>query len=145
MTQSLLESSIPHEYYLGDLPGNIQYNKSKSEIIATHDISDDDTRGYELAEHSIENKLRTLTHTKNPDDYKVLLVMKRVDGEAIWLKVAFEHKQTGDIALLTCSNGLQNFVQGRPMKSHCDGWYVGRYRMCAPMCFWRELKNRLTV
>ena len=53
---SLAKSSIPHEYYLGDLPGTLQYNKSPSEILNISNITPDDTLGFVLDEHTIENK-----------------------------------------------------------------------------------------
>jgi hypothetical protein len=147
-------SSTPHSYYHGDFQGTLQYHKSKAELIAINEFNDTETNGFVLEEHTLENKRRVLPHTKNPDDYKIILAMKRTTPDPMeagaiieWLKLALEHKETGEIALLTASNNERNITsQGnRAIKSNEPGWFVGFYRMSAPMCFWKELKNRLTV
>jgi hypothetical protein len=142
---SLRLSSIAHEYYLGDLQGTLQYKKTKDDILNIDNIKDDDSIGFTLEEHSVENKARVLPHTKNPEEYKVLLIMKRNVGEEIWLKAALQHKETGLIALMTATNGEENITNkgNRPLKSNDKEWFVGFYRMAAPMCFWKELRNRL--
>jgi hypothetical protein len=144
-TIALRESSTPHSYYFGDYQGTLQYKKSKDELISLTDFNDDVTNGYELDSHSLENKLRALPHTRKPEDFKILLVMKAVRNEEIWLKFALENKNTGSIALLTTTNSKENITRlgNRAIKSHDSEWYVGFYRMAAPMCFWKELKNRL--
>ena len=147
-------SSSPHSYYHGDFQGTLQYHKSKTELIAITDFSDTETNGFVLEEHTLDNKRRVMPHTKNPDDYKIILAMKRTTPDPmepganiVWLKLALEHNETGEIALLTASNNERNITnQGnRAIKSNEPGWFVGFYRMSAPMCFWRELKNRLIV
>ncbi len=72
-------------------------------------------------------------------------MMKREDGEAIWLKAALMDMDTGKVALLTSTNARENLErEGHQAATTLDGaWFVGRYRMCAPIVFWRELKNRL--
>ncbi len=142
---SLALSSIPHEYYLGDLPGTLQYKKTVEEIININNTNDEETLGFVFEEHSSENRARVLPHTQNPDDYKLLLVMKRLVGEEIWIKAALQHKETGLITLMTSTNKEENILQhnNRSLQSNDKEWFVGFYRMAAPMCFWKELQNRL--
>ena len=139
-------SSIPHEYYLGDLPGNLQYSKDIQEIIDT-DLPDDmETCGYVLCEHSLENLRRVTPHTQSRTNWKIILMMRKdaEDGE-IWLKAALLNRDTGKIALLTSTNDYNNIERrgNRSMRTIEGTWAVGRYRMSAPIYFWRELKNRL--
>lgn len=139
-------SSIPHEYYLGDLPGNLQYAKSSEEIINAELQDDDNDCGYQLCEQSIENLNRCLPLSQRKNEWKILLMMRseREDGE-IWLKTALLNKRTGNVALLTSTNSENNILRrgNRSVKTVEGNWFVGHYRMSAPICFWRELKNRL--
>lgn len=139
-------SSIPHEYYLGDLPGNLQYAKSSEEIINSHLEDDANDCGFQLCEHSLENLNRCLPLSQQKKEWKILLMMRReMEGGEIWLKTALLNKRTGNIALLTSTNAENNISRrgNRPVKTVDGNWYVGHYRMSAPVCFWRELKNRL--
>jgi hypothetical protein len=139
-------SSIPNEYYCGDLPGNLQYKKDKDELInlATEGI-DEETRGFKLCEHSIENLRRIVPQTQAKKKWKILLMMSRDDGDEIWLKAALLNTDTGKIALLTSTNSRENLERrnNRAIKTVDGSWFVGHYRMSAPIVFWRELKNRL--
>lgn len=139
-------SSIPHEYYLGDLPGNLQYAKSCEEIINSHLEDDENDRGFQLCEHSLENLNRCLPLSQQKKEWKILLMMRAErEGGEICLKTALLNKQTGNIALLTSTNSENNILRrgNRSVKTVDGSWYVGHYRMSAPVCFWRELKNRL--
>jgi hypothetical protein len=142
----LSESSIPHEYYLGDLPGMLQYKKEPEEIINCVIPNDLHDRSFQFCEHSEENLRRVLTLSQRNIRWKILLMMKadRGDGE-IWLKAALENIETGKIALLTSSNKAENILKrGNRIAKTVDGeWFVGHYRMSAPIVFWRELKNRI--
>ena len=140
-------SSIPHEYYLGDLPGNLQYAKSSEEIINSHLVDDENDCGFQLCEQSLENLNRVLPLSQQKNEWKILLMMRsdeRADGE-IWLKAALLNKRTGNVALLTSTNAENNILRrgNRSVKTVDGNWYVGHYRMSAPICFWKELKNRL--
>jgi hypothetical protein len=123
-------SSIPHEYYLGDLPGNLQYAKSSEEIINSKLEDDDNDCGYKMCEHSLENLNRVMPLSQKKNDWKILALM---------------NLQTGNVALLTSTNSENNLLKrgNRSVKTVDGNWFVGHYRMSAPMCFWRELKNRL--
>lgn len=139
-------SSIPNEYYFGDLPGNIQYNKTKADLIAlVTDGIDEETRGFQFCSHSIENLYRVIPYTQRKKNWKILLMMNRDDGDEIWLKAALQDTDTGKIALLTSTNSKENLLRrnNRAVKTVDGTWFVGHYRMSAPIIFWRELKNRL--
>jgi hypothetical protein len=102
--------------------------------------------GFQLCEHSLENLNRCLPLSQQKKEWKILLMMRReMEGGEIWLKTALLNKRTGNIALLTSTNAENNISRrgNRPVKTVDGNWYVGHYRMSAPVCFWRELKNRL--
>ena len=145
----LAETSISHEYYLGDLPGRLQYKKSKDEI-ADLDTSnnDEDTCGFILDFHTEDNYRRLVpkTRTGRENSWRIILVMKceRENGVCC-VKGALENKKTGEIALMTSTNS-EHYITSRghrAIKSHDPEWFVGHYRMAAPMVFWRELANRV--
>ena len=141
----LSESSIPHEYYLGDLPGMLQYKKDPEEIINSRIPEDLDDRGFRFCEHSEENLRRVLPLSQRNIRWKILLMMEAQRDNEIWLKVALQNRETGKIALLTATNRAENILKrGNRTAKTVDGkWFVGRYRMSAPIVFWRELKNRI--
>lgn len=139
-------SSIPHEYYLGDLPGNLQYAKSSEEIINSHLEDDDNDLGYKMCEHSVENLRRVMPLSQQKNDWKILLMMQAErEGGEIWLKAALLNKETGNVALISSTNAENNILRrgNRSVKTVDGNWYIGHYRMSAPICFWKELKNRL--
>ena len=143
----VLESSIPHEYYLGDLPGRLQYSKDTTEILNTDLPIDDDNCGYEFCEQSIENLNRVLPLSQSKKKWRILLMMKNAKNEngEIWIKSALLNVETGKVALLTSTNNRDNIIRrgNRPVKTVSDSWFVGHYRMSAPIIFWKELKNRI--
>lgn len=109
-------------------------------------IPDDlDNRNFHFCEHSYENLKRAIPTTKKNINWKILLMMEKIEDDEIWLKVALQNKDTGQIALLTSTNKQENLTKrGSRGARTIDGeWYVGRYRMCAPAIFWKELKNRI--
>ncbi len=139
-------SSIPNEYYLGDLPGRLQYSKDPKEIIDCIGVDNNETRGFELCEHSLENLCRVTPFTQRKTEWEVILMMKSVRKEdEIWLKAALRNKKTGKIALLTTTNNKRNLINlgNRAIKTVDGTWFVGHYRMSAPIVFWNELKQRL--
>jgi len=81
-------SSVQHEYYLGGLPGIIQYKKTKEELISLNiEISNADESGYVLCEHSKENLNRLTPHTQRGKLGKILLVMKCEKDDELWLNL----------------------------------------------------------
>jgi hypothetical protein len=138
-------SSVPNEYYLGDLPGTIQYNKDIQELINCELVDNAVDCGYKFCEHSLENLRRVTPLTQSKKELKIILMMKAEVGTEIWIKTALLNKSTGKIALLTSTNSKQNLDRNgnRGVKTVDGSWFVGHYRMCAPVIFWKELKNRL--
>jgi hypothetical protein len=138
--------SKPHAYYLGDLPGNLQYSKDVEDIMNTELPDDEDTLGFVFCEHSVENLRRLTPLSRSKVNWKILLIIKRENefGET-WLKAALQDKDTGKIALLSSTNDKENITRkgNRPVKTVDGTWAVGHYRMLAPMFFWKELRNRL--
>jgi hypothetical protein len=142
-------TTIPNEYYFGDLPGTLQYKVTKEELAELDlSIDDEETRGFRLDFHTEDNYRRLLpdTATGNANSWRILLVMRaeRENG-IICLKGALENKDTGEIALMTSTNSEEYLTSHghRAIHSHDPKWFVGHYRMAAPMVFWRELVNRI--
>jgi hypothetical protein len=138
-------SSIPNEYYFGDLPGTLQYSKDPEELIALELPEDGVDCGFKMCEHSLENLQRITPCTQKNVSWKILLIMTAErDGET-WLKAALQDKMTGKVALLTSTNDKANLERRghRAIKTIDGTWVVGHYRMAAPVVFWKELKNRL--
>ena len=142
----LKQSSIPHEYYFGDLPGTVQYKKKVSDILSLELPNDEETCGFNLCEQSLENLNKIIPVTQKKIKWKIILMMKMVKNEdEIHIKAALQNILTGDIALLTSINKNEFFEREkkRKIKTLSDSWFVGHFRMCAPVVFWRELQNRL--
>jgi hypothetical protein len=145
MNTIISPSSIPNEYYFGDLPGTLQYSKDAEELLALELPENKEDCGYKLCEHSLENLHRIIPCTQRKVDWKILLMMRAENGDEIWLKAALQDKITGKVALLTTTNNKENLERRghRAIKTLDGTWFVGHYRLCAPVVFWRELKNRL--
>lgn len=142
-------NTIDNEYVLGDYSGTMQYKKTVDEIINGINIDNpsENRRGFILEEHTIENKLRLIPNTKtgNSNEWKLLLVMKKIDeNNVIWLKGALLNKETGNIALMTSTYNNNDIRDRYTYSKYGNEWYVGRYRMSAPYFFWKELVNVLT-
>jgi hypothetical protein len=138
-------SSIPHEYYSGNYPGTIQYHKKKDELILlgneAEKMKDTDTRGFVLCEQTKDNLNRIVPYTKRNEPWKIILMMKKENEGDIHIKAALLNTKTDEIALLTSVNKKESLK--RPVRTLDSEWFIGHYRMCAPLCFWIELKNRL--
>ena len=134
-------SSIPNQYYFGDKPGTLQYKKKPDDLLAIEMPQNTEVCGYYLCEHSLENLRRITPLTQKKTDFKILLIMSSEQDGEIWLKAALQDRTTGNIALLTATNKKENLK--RPIKTLDGAWYVGHYRMSAPVVFWKELQNRL--
>ena len=154
---------IPGEYKMkhatayhqfGPLPGLIQYAVPREELCSIeipndpneHNYPDVGGKQYILTEHTAKNKMRTIPITIPEQDIQnqhLILCMKHEtpNGE-IWLKSAYLNLENQTVSLITSTNCRYRLT--RPITTHAgDGWYVGQYYMCAPLAFWRELKNRL--
>ena len=134
-------SSIPNEYYFGDKPGTLQYKKKSDDLLSIELPENTEARGLYLCEHSLENLRRITPLAQKKTDFKILLMMSSEKDGEIWLKAALQDRTTGNIALLTATNKKE--ILKRPIKTLDGTWYVGHYRMSAPVVFWKELQNRL--
>ena len=145
MTQ-LSRTTCENEYYLNgikSLPGRLQYKIDPEDILSfTNTDENIHTNGFKLCRHSIKNLQRVIPHTQNIQDWRILLIMKTKRDGVRWMKAALQNKITGKIALLTSTNCKEQL--NRPI-STLEGseWFVGHYRMSAPIIFWKELKNRI--
>ncbi len=145
---SLKLSSIRHEYYHGDLPGMLQYKKSVKELseleISIEKLMEEmDQIGgtwYHLPCTAYYRDVM-LPHTRTPKDWRLIMLMQKTQGDNIWLKGALMNIHTNEIALMTSCNNESAIVgdNNRPIRSNCSGWYVGHYRMGAPLKFWSDL------
>jgi hypothetical protein len=72
-------------------------------------------------------------------------MMRAENDSEIWLKAALLNKTTGKVALMSSANLRENIEKrnNRAIKTVDGNWFVGHYRMSAPVVFWSELKNRL--
>ena len=146
-------STIPNEYYLGDLPGTLQYNIEPNDILNIDNIErtplsiEEDRCGFEFVEHTYEYYSAVIpdTPTGTNNKWNMILLMKKEIGGEIWLKTALRNKRTGKIALMTSTNNANNLLDHnhRAIQSLNEEWFIGHYRMSAPMFFWRELQNRI--
>jgi hypothetical protein len=75
----------------------------------------------------------------------MITIKKEREKDVIMLKGALQNRNTNKIALITTANSKQFHLDNnhRCIKSLDDEWFVGHYRMVAPLLFWNELKNRL--
>ena len=149
----LKPNSIHHadgrEYYLGDLPGRLQYKKTVEELtsITNIDVIDSDC-GFTERDPTPDLVARFVpdTATGRAGDWEMVVAFESVQPSGdIWMKGALRDRRTGLIALMTTTNGEDHITRygNRALRSLADGWYVGFYRMGAPMLFWRRLSNVL--
>jgi hypothetical protein len=138
-----------HEYYLGDLPGTLQYSKTREELTTIPNIATADSDCGYLQVPATPDLLRRFvpnTPTGRKAEWELLVVFKsegesELHGREIWMKAAFRNKATGRVALMTSTNNRDNIVKrgNRALDSMEEGWFVGFYRMGAPMVFWRAV------
>ena len=142
-------SSIPHQFYLGDKPGTLQYQKDANEIVSavsTFDTTFDNDcyYDYKICEHTLETikKVIPKTSTAKKCEWKIILIMRwELEDGTVWLKSALQNKTNGKIALMTSTNKKEKL--NRPINSLHPYWHIGHYRMSAPIHFWKELSNRI--
>jgi hypothetical protein len=144
----LKPNSIPDEYYLGDLPGTLQYKKTINELVnitfpeVVRCGEDAPTWMHEPC--TIANRDSLLPYTKNPNEWILIMVISKYDSEndCIWTKGALMNKETKEIALMTACNSESAITkENRAIRSNTDGWFIGHYRMGAPLQFWIDLSN----
>ena len=129
---------------LGVERGHLQYKVNK-QMLKELPTTDSEMGKWKIEENTIDNFKKALTYTKKQAEWELILLMSATDGDEIWYKSALKNKKTNEIATLTSTNKESNILSrgNRAVKSHFSGWYVGHYRMTAPMCFWNELKKKL--
>ncbi len=146
------------EYYLGDLPGRLQYKKTKEELTTIQNITQTGSDcGYAQIAATADLLPRFIpdTDTGRKATWELLVVFKsegQREGQStgelkgkvqkeIWMKAALRNTTTGEIALMTCTNSKENITRhgNRALKSLDGDWWVGFYRMGAPMVFWRAV------
>ncbi len=144
----LKPNSMPDEYYLGDLPGTLQYKKTINELvnITIPEVvrCGEDTPTWMHEPCTIANRDSLLPYTKKPEEWILIMVISRVDSEndCIWTKGALMNKETKEIALMTTCNSESAITkENRAIRSNADGWFIGHYRMGAPLQFWTDLSN----
>jgi len=151
----LKSSSIPNEFYLGDKPGTLQYKKLPNEICeAVSLLPDNQNEGEErrwetvytcsdLEDTSYDTtKLLPNTKTANKGNWIALFVQILSARGGNWIKSALYNKHDGCIALMTSCDKKEVFV--RPIHTKNAKWFVGQYRMSAPLYFWRELSELIS-
>jgi len=150
-------SSEENEFFFGGHLGVIQYEITIDELrqgLVDFPESADYKKGFRLANHSPKNLSRLIpeTETGRAGTWSPLLIMKKKtiknNGEKeIWLKAALINKNTGKITLITSTNTHENIGQhgNRWVSSQAEDWVIGRYKMFAPLYFWKELSNRIST
>lgn len=150
--KTLRFSSSENEYYLGGRPSTLQYTKNADEIVKsipygfeTADLSENRyNNGYQLCDHRLDTIRSVIpnTLTAKRGDWQILVIMKKENEDGtIWLKVGMRNRKNGKIALMTSTN--RKDLLNRPIKSLNPDWFIGHYRMSAPIYFWKELANRI--
>jgi hypothetical protein len=144
----LRANSIAGEYYHADLPGTLQYKKTRTELTTIPNIGiiDSDCEFLQIPPKAeLLKRFVPSTPTGKEGNWKLLVVFQKTVGAEIWLKGALLNQKDGCIALMTCTNNKEHIESkgNRAIKSLEEGWYVGWYRMGAPMIFWRALAATL--
>lgn len=150
MSYTLKKNTIPNEFYCGDLPGSLQYKKNAM-LLSTLSLPSvtAETKPCFIpiaVTDSIKARLLPATKTAGSlNNWNLIIAMERVTSTATYIKGALQNKQTGSIALMTsCSTkeDIQNHGH-RAIQSQAKDWYVGFYRMSAPIEYWSALKKVL--
>lgn len=142
----LRPSSVENEYYLtGDKPGTLQYNIDQNTIrnyILPENL--EDCGFYQILENYDDIRLKITPHTKANINWEIILAMRCVgiNGE-IWLKCALLNKNNNKIALLTSTDKKITLIDKihRAIKTIGGEYFVGHFRMSAPVVFWKTLQD----
>jgi hypothetical protein len=151
----LKSSSIPNEFYLGDKPGTLQYKKLPIEICEAVSLlpdnqDEDEERRWETVYtcSDLENtsydttNLLANTPTAKKGNWVALFVQIKSARGGNWIKSALYNKHDGRIALMTSCDNKDLF--NKPIPTRNANWFVGHYRMSAPLYFWRELSELIS-
>jgi len=148
--KELTKYSNSNEFFYRVPPGQLQYEESLDDLMDLN--TDIETLSYDdgwVIEDPNPEILKRLTPDtlKGRKKWEIIVVIKKEVGNLIIYKGALLNKTTNDtIGLLTTFNSKEHIIEKseRAIKSKSPGWYVGHYRMLAPLIFWHELKMRLT-
>ena len=151
---TLMPSSIPGEFYLGDKPGTLQYSMDKDAILGA--VREYDTNSDTWSQKNIHqfvyedldpdnqenlNRIMPANGKYKKEKWEIIFIReykyKNGDDKTVWLKGAMKNTKTGKIALMTSTD--HGDLMNRPIKTKTPGWFVGHYRMSANMSFWEEL------
>jgi hypothetical protein len=151
----LKSSSILNEFYLGDKPGTLQYKKNPNEIceavsLLPENYNRDEERRWETVytcsdiQDTSYDTTKLLPNTKiaKKSNWVTLFVQIHSARGGNWIKSALYNKEDGRIALMTSCDKKELFP--RAIRTKDDKWFVGHYRMSAPLYFWRELSELLS-
>jgi|APCry1669189369_1035219.scaffolds.fasta_scaffold123180_1 hypothetical protein len=111
--------------------------------------------GWSLERHSKEILLRLMPESipsTSFSDYKLLMSIKKtfVNKEGMnvyWIKGAVLNKKTNEIMFRSSVNNMEHLLNSdwKHENSHDAEWFLTRSGMIAPLFFYEELKNRLTI
>lgn len=80
-----------------------------------------------------------------PEDWNILVAWRTIRELEIWIKAALFKTDAPDlIAVMTATNSKNNIINRgtRAIQSHADKWFIGHYRMSAPLVFWADLRTK---
>ena len=148
MAYTLRPNSIPNEFYCGNLPGTLQYRLDAESLIrmdTSGTMTETDlvwTR--ETCTDAMKGAL--LPRTQKPANWDLVMAMKRNIGQGVVIKGVLVNRATRKIALMTTFDNKDTIISrgNRPIQSNREGWFVGHYRMGAPIVFWRSLQTVLS-
>lgn len=139
-----------NEFYFRVPPGQLQYQEAIEDIMELNTDIDSLTYddGWTIIDSTPEILMRLTPNTlKGRKNWEIIVVIEKTIGDMIVYKAALLDRSTNDkIGLLTSFNNKQYILNEgeRAIKSKAFGWWIGHYRMTAPLIFWNELKIRLT-
>ncbi len=155
--------SAPGEFYVctsaatKGMAGQLQYKLNREQLTTTRIdhfnnsetlplVSDEWTKVDPEEYHMILPQLVPKTPTGGkPEHWNILIAWRAIRGVEIWIKAALFKIDVPDlIAVMTTTNSKDNIEKhgNRAIQSHLDGWFIGHYRMSAPLVFWADLRAK---
>ena len=82
---------------------------------------------------------KTKKARRDPTEYKLLFAFEWGEPEVgVCIKGALQHRQTGKIAHLSCTNVVPTVTH---FPSIAEGWFVHGAEQIAPSCYWKAFRN----
>jgi hypothetical protein len=132
---------------MGTLQYKKRYDTIKHMVIPRPNYTEEQyTLGYTVEVNSDDHVKRLTPNTKmGKQQWELVLVMKKVEHGVTHLKGALLNRTTQEIALMTTFSDKHYIIDhgNRAIKSLDDQYFIGHYRLLAPLYFWNELKTRL--